>query len=216
MILGRRLAATATLAALSIITTTSCHLGSQLNEPTPSVISASRSSTMLANTSICDLLTSSEMETVAGHVPTSFYGYHKTLGDTHQPTLSCTVRFYKSLPEIDITYQPQLASEVKVPGDEVPYFDTIASLEGASPFTIDSIQGRGIIFQDLRGSAALAWEYPDGNILSMHMLNHGGGAEHTDPQQRDQNVHILTALIKQVVNRVPSVATGPDNTTSFS
>jgi len=210
MSLGRRLATAAILVTLSIIATTSCHLGSRLNKPTPSATSVS------ASASICDLLTVSEMETVAGHVPTSFYGYHKTLGDTHQPTLSCTVRFYKSLPEIDITYQPQLASEVKVPGDEVPYFDTIASLEGASPFTIDSIQGRGIIFQDLRGSAALAWEYPDGNILSMHMLNHGGGAEHTDPQQRDQNVHILTALIKQVVNRVPSVATGPDNTTSFS
>ncbi|MEA1305336.1 hypothetical protein [Actinomyces oris] len=156
------------------------------------------------------------METMAGHVPTSFYGYHKIIGNTHRPNLSCTVRFYKSLPDINISYEPRVATQVKVPGDEVPYFDTIASLEGASPFTIDSTQGRGIIFQDLRGSAALAWEYPDGNILSMRMLNHGGSTQHTDPQQRDQNVRILTALIKQVVSRVPSVATGPDNTISFS
>ena len=209
MILGRRLAAAAILVTLSSVATTSCHLGSRLNEPTPSATSVS------ASASICDLLTVSEMETMAGHVPTSFYGYHKTLGDTHQPTLSCTVRFYKSLPEIDITYQPQLASEVKVPGDEVPYFNTIATLEGASPFSIDNIQGRGVIFRDLRGSAALAWEYPDGNILSMRMLNHGGGTQYTDPQQRDQNVRIITALIEQVGNRVPSVATGPDSTSSF-
>lgn len=213
MNLGRRLAATATLAAYCIIITTSCHSGSQL----PSTASFSHLPTMSASTSVCDLLTVSEMETVAGHIPTSFYGYHKTIGNTHRPNLSCTVRFYRSLPDINISYEPRVATQVKVPGDEVPYFDTIASLEGASPFTIDSTQGRGIIFQDLRGSAAaLAWEYPDGNILSMRMLNHGGSTQHTDPQQRDQNVHILTALIKQVVNRVPSVATGPDNTTSFS
>ena len=210
MSLGRRLATAAILVTLSIIATTSCHLGSRLNKPTPSATSVS------ASASICDLLTVSEMETMAGHVPTSFYGYHKIIGNTHRPNLSCTVRFYKSLPDINISYEPRVATQVKVPGDEVPYFDTIASLEGASPFTIDSTQGRGIIFQDLRGSTALAWEYPDGNILSMRMLNHGGSTQHTDPQQRDQNVRILTALIKQVVNRVPSVATGPDNTTSFS
>ena len=210
MSLGRRLATAAILVTLSIIATTSCHLGSRLNKPTPSASSVS------ASASICDLLTVSEMETMAGHVPTSFYGYHKIIGNTHRPNLSCTVRFYKSLPDINISYEPRVATQVKVPGDEVPYFDTIASLEGASPFTIDSTQGRGIIFQDLRGSASLAWEYPDGNILSMRMLNHGGSTQHTDPQQRDQNVHILTALIKQVVNRVPSVATGPDNTISFS
>ena len=210
MSLGRRLATAAILVTLSIIATTSCHLGSRLNEPTPSATSVS------ASASICDLLTVSEMETMAGHVPTSFYGYHKIIGNTHRPNLSCTVRFYKSLPDINISYEPRVATQVKVPGDEVPYFDTIASLEGASPFTIDSTQGRGIIFQDLRGSTALAWEYPNGNILSMRMLNHGGSTQHTDPQQRDQNVRILTALIKQVVNRVPSVATGPDNTTSFS
>lgn len=210
MSLGRRLATAAILVTLSIIATTSCHLGSRLNKPTPSATSVS------ASASICDLLTVSEMETMAGHVPTSFYGYHKIIGNTHRPNLSCTVRFYKSLPDINISYEPRVATQVKVPGDEVPYFDTIASLEGASPFTIDSTQGRGIIFQDLRGSAALAWEYPDGNILSMRMLNHGGSTQHTDPQQRDQNVRILTALIKQVVSRVPSVATGPDNTISFS
>lgn len=210
MSLGRRLATAAILVTLSIIATTSCHLGSRLNKPTPSATSVS------ASASICDLLTVSEMETMAGHVPTSFYGYHKIIGNTHRPNLSCTVRFYKSLPDINISYEPRVATQVKVPGDEVPYFDTIASLEGASPFTIDSTQGRGIIFQDLRGSTALAWEYPNGNILSMRMLNHGGSTQHTDPQQRDQNVRILTALIKQVVNRVPSVATGPDNTTSFS
>ena len=210
MSLGRRLATAAILVTLSIIATTSCHLGSRLNKPTPSATSVS------ASASICDLLTVSEMETMAGHVPTSFYGYHKIIGNTHRPNLSCTVRFYKSLPDINIIYEPRVATQVKVPGDEVPYFDTIASLEGASPFTIDSTQGRGIIFQDLRGSTALAWEYPNGNILSMRMLNHGGSTQHTDPQQRDQNVRILTALIKQVVNRVPSVATGPDNTTSFS
>jgi len=210
MSLGRRLATAAILVTLSIIATTSCHLGSRLNKPTPSATSVS------ASASICDLLTVSEMETMAGHVPTSFYGYHKIIGNTHRPNLSCTVRFYKSLPDINISYEPRVATQVKVPGDEVPYFDTIASLEGASPFTIDSTQGRGIIFQDLRGSTALAWEYPNGNILSMRMLNHGGSTQHTDPQQRDQNVRILTALIKQVVNRVPLVATGPDNTTSFS
>lgn len=71
MNLGRRLAATATLAAYCIIITTSCHSGSQL----PSTASFSHLPTMSASTSVCDLLTVSEMETVAGHIPTSFYGY---------------------------------------------------------------------------------------------------------------------------------------------
>lgn len=207
MILGRRLAAAAILVTLSSVATTSCHLGSRLNEPTPSATSVS------ANTSVCGLLAGSEMKTIAGQLPKGFYGYHHNSENVAK--LSCTIWFYQSLPDIELSYEPQVASQVKVPGDEVPYFNTIATLEGASPFSIDNIQGRGVIFRDLRGSAALAWEYPDGNILSMRMLNHGGGTQYTDPQQRDQNVRIITALIEQVGNRVPSVATGPDSTSSF-
>ena len=112
---------------------------------------------------------------------------------------------------IEIMYDQHTASAIGVPGDGSRSFNSVAALQSASPLSIDGMKGRGVVITDALGKSAVAWEYQDGYVLSMTMSNQGGDEE----RLKTQNTRILTSLLKQIGNKVPSVAAVPDNTSSF-
>lgn len=112
---------------------------------------------------------------------------------------------------VEITYDYHTASAIGVPGDGSRSFDSVAALKSASPLSVDGLEGRGVVITDALGKSAVAWEYRDGYVLSMTMSNQGGNEE----RLKTQNTRILTSLLGEIGNKVPSVATGPDDTSSF-
>lgn len=187
------------------IALTSCHEG---NVPTNS----STQTTMPDDTVVCDLATASQISAAIKRKPSSFHSSHKHTETTTK--LHCYILFSRSTPAtpmIEIMYDQYTASAIGVPGDGSRNFDSVAALKSASPLSIDGMKGRGVVITDALGKSAVAWECQDGYVLSMTMSNQGGDKE----RLKTQNTRILTSLLKQIGNKVPSVATGPDNTSSF-
>ena len=197
--------ATLSLFVACFIALTSCHKGIA---PTNS----STRTTMPDDTVVCDLATASQISAAIKRKPSSFHSSHKHTETTTK--LHCYILFSGSTPStpmIEIMYDHRAASAIGVPGDGSRSFDSVAALKSASPLSVDRLEGRGVVITDALGKSAVAWEYRDGHVLSMTMSNQGGDED----RLKTQNTRILTSLLKQIGNKVPSVATGPDNTSSF-
>ena len=187
------------------IALTSCHKGIA---PTNS----STRTTMPDDTVVCDLATASQISAAIKRKPSSFHSSHKHTETTTK--LHCYILFSGSTPPtpmIEIMYDHRAASAIGVPGDGSRNFESVAALKSASPLNIDGMEGRGVTITDALGKSAVDWEYRDGYVLSMTMSNQGGDED----RLKTQNTRILTSLLKQIGNKVPSIATGPDNTSSF-
>ena len=197
--------ATLSLFVACFIALTSCHKGIA---PTNS----STRTTMPDDTVVCDLATASQISAAIKRKPSSFHSSHKHTETTTK--LHCYILFSGSTPPtpmIEIMYDHRAASAIGVPGDGSWNFESVAALKSASPLNIDGMEGRGVTITDALGKSAVAWEYRDGYVLSMTMSNQGGDED----RLKTQNTRILTSLLKQIGNKVPSIATGPDNTSSF-
>ena len=197
--------ATLSLFVACFIALTSCHKGIA---PTNS----STRTTMPDDTVFCDLATASQISAAIKRKPSSFHSSHKHTETTTK--LHCYILFSGSTPPtpmIEIMYDHRAASAIGVPGDGSRNFESVAALKSASPLNIDGMEGRGVTITDALGKSAVAWEYRDGYVLSMTMSNQGGDED----RLKTQNTRILTSLLKQIGNKVPSIATGPDNTSSF-
>ena len=197
--------ATLSLFVACFIALTSCHKGIA---PTNS----STRTTMPDDTVVCDLATASQISAALKRKPSSFHSSHKHTETTTK--LHCYILFSGSTPPtpmIEIMYDHRAASAIGVPGDGSRNFESVAALKSASPLNIDGMEGRGVTITDALGKSAVAWEYRDGYVLSMTMSNQGGDED----RLKTQNTRILTSLLKQIGNKVPSIATGPDNTSSF-
>ena len=197
--------ATLSLFVACFIALTSCHKGIA---PTNS----STRTTMPDDTVVCDLATASQISAAIKRKPSSFHSSHKHTETTTK--LHCYILFSGSTPPtpmIEIMYDHRAASAIGVPGDGSRNFESVAALKSASPLNIDGMEGRGVTITDALGKSAVAWEYRDGYVLSMTMSNQGGDEDGL----KTQNTRILTSLLKQIGNKVPSIATGPDNTSSF-
>ena len=197
--------ATLSLFVACSIALTSCNKGIAPTNP-------STRTTMPDDTVICDLATASQISAAIKRRPSSFHSNHKHTETTTK--LHCYISFSGSTPStpmVEIMYDHHTASAIGVPGDGSRSFDSVAALKSASPLSVDGLEGRGVVITDALGKSAVAWEYRDGYVLSMTMSNQGGNEE----RLKTQNTRILTSLLGEIGNTVPSVATGPDDTSSF-
>ena len=197
--------ATLSLLVACSIALTSCDKASN---PTHSTSRAA----MPDDTVVCDLATASQIFAATKRKPSSFHSNHKHTETTTK--LHCYISFSGSTPStpmVEIMYDYHTASAIGVPGDGSRSFDSVAALKSASPLSVDGLEGRGVVITDALGKSAVAWEYRDGHVLSMTMSNQGGNEE----RLKTQNTRILISLLGEIGNKVPSVATGPDDTSSF-
>lgn len=151
---------------------------------------------------VCDVLSVGDVERVVGQKVSSVefrrYEYRQ------EGAFDCVIRFQGGLFEdIKIYYQMGYFKGFRSRNYRTPTPETVFAYDEAQPLVAQGVEGEGVLINGESERAAIAWEYPDGHLLSMLAVRQGSPG---DQVERRADLEVLRELFDLIAADVPAVA----------